>query len=266
MNTILKFQDHNRGFEIAAELIDSIINPKLNESSRDNQIYKILHSFAKDLKFNKNIVETFETGVENIFPIVEKLIRNSSLKVEITYENIVLLTIATLSVVYLEENNNAEGSAEILCPSCSGKNNKGCKNCGGGGKITSIVTKEDARTLNEELKLRGIGNGIVKKMVNCVRSILNLMQTILSTRPTIDDLCCDDKKITQALGAVLSMIEKNNFTIDNLAQNLVGVSVGASSLLSVDPVDTKSSSLKRSTDINDGDYKNLGKNKLIKEQ
>ena len=88
-----------------------------------------------------------------MYPIVDGLIKNGVLKVEPTMENIVLVSIAALTITYLEESKNKVGDSEVPCD-CKIKS-KDCKNCGGTGMIKSVVTKQDARTILEELKLRG---------------------------------------------------------------------------------------------------------------
>jgi hypothetical protein len=45
------------------EIIENILNPKLNESLDDNFVYKVLKGLSADLKFNYGLVFTFGTGI-----------------------------------------------------------------------------------------------------------------------------------------------------------------------------------------------------------
>ena len=171
-------------YQLAEDLSNFIANPTINESdNKDSQINGILKKLSQDLKFNYGLVFTFGVGVRVMYPIVEGLISNGSLKVEPTMENIVLVSIAALTITYLEESKNKAGDSEVPC-NCKNKS-KECEKCGGTGVIKSIVTKQDARTILEELKLRGIGNGIVKGVVKSFISIGNLMKVIFKNLANI---------------------------------------------------------------------------------
>ena len=256
MSKVLKFQQHSESIKIAEELIETITNPQINESSEsdvpsDDHIKKILKSFQKDLSFNYGLVFTFGAGIKALYPIVDSLIRNGNLKIETNVESIVLLTVAGLAVVYLEEIRNKTGDEKIPCPDCKtiGKDKldcdlcdgKGCQYCGdcpacgGEGYIKSVVTKEDARTILEELKLRGIGNGIVKKLVSSLHAIKNIVKTIFKNTPYVISSFMEMFGYTSILiptmNAISSMIGKYHFTMDNLATNFLSIGVGITTIL-----------------------------------
>ena len=145
MTKILKFKEHENWYNLAENLIEGIINPPILESTENEQeISSILKNLQTDLNFNIKLIFTFGTGIASMYPIVLSLIKNQNLKVDLTTENIVLLTLTSVVILALETQKDMN------------------------------VSKEDAKTLLTELKLRGIGNGIVKKMVKCLKSLDNL--------------------------------------------------------------------------------------------
>ena len=113
-------------YQLAEDLSNFIANPTINESdNKDSQINGILKKLSQDLKFNYGLVFTFGVGVRVMYPIVEGLISNGSLKVEPTMENIVLVSIAALTITYLEESKNKAGDSEVPC-NCKNKS-KDCE-------------------------------------------------------------------------------------------------------------------------------------------
>jgi hypothetical protein len=171
---VLKFNNYSKNLDMAEYFIYCLKNPNISEN---NESYKsILNKLCNDLKFNFGLITTFGTGIGLMYPIVETLIRKSKLSVELTPENIVLLTITSLSIIYLEESDKIKED-KILCSKCDGsgyttcdsKNCEGCEicdleeeceSCMGKGYLIKSEIESDIKSLLEELKLRGIGNGI----------------------------------------------------------------------------------------------------------
>ena len=108
MNKILKYQEYDKSAKIIEDFAKIFINPILKESIEENQIKKILDQLAKDLKFNYQLIFTFGAGINAMYPIVLHLVKNANLNVELTSENIILLTIAALTIAYLEESKNKQ--------------------------------------------------------------------------------------------------------------------------------------------------------------
>jgi len=297
MAKVLKFNDHSNSVKMAEELIEMIANPKINESSiDDSHIQKILKGLAFDLKFNYSLVFTFGAGIRAMYPVVENLIKNGNLKVDLNPENIILLTIAALSITYLEEKNNKAGDDVVECPDCDGLGYHGgeddvdeedCQSCDGTGILKSKVTKADARTILEELKLRGFGNGIVKKLVKCFKSIGNLIKIIFKNTPYIIsgflDMFAYTSILIPTMNAISWMVGKYEFNLETLPMNFLSIGVGVGTFLAkngfnylinklkdklnikVNP-DLDKPTVVRPYDIKDGDSVDMGKNSLIKEQ
>lgn len=300
MKRVLNFKEHQKSVEIAEDLISAILSPKLNESEDNDRTHKeqideIINKLANDLKFNFSLIGTFGTGITAMMPVVKNLIENGQLKIELTNENIVLLTITAICITYLEEKNNRGGEKEIECHDCEGTGFKNhdddtddtpCDVCQGQGSIKSEVTKDDTDTLLAELKLRGIGDGIVKKVIACFHSIGNLCKIIFKNTPYIIngflDLLGYTALLLPCMNAISSLIVKHNFDINNLPMNLLSVGLGVSTFLAkiglnylvnklkdkfklkINP-DLENPTFTKTIDINDGD-ENIDKQDLIKEQ
>ena len=221
-------------YQLAEDLSNFIANPTINESdNKDSQINGILKKLSQDLKFNYGLVFTFGVGVRVMYPIVEGLITNGSLKVEPTMENIVLVSIAALTITYLEESKNKAGDAEVPC-NCKNKS-KDCEKCGGTGMIKSIVTKQDARTILEELKLRGIGNGIVRKMVECFKFLGSVLKSLFKNTPYVVngliDMLAYTSVLIPAMNGISAIVGKYDLNIDTLIGNSAAIALGISTFL-----------------------------------
>ena len=279
---ILKFQH----YKMTDDLIDFLSNSVINESDKSQSaIDSMLKGLARDLKFNMGLVFTFGVGIRAMYPIVDNLIQNGTLKIEANTENIVLICLAALTITYLEETNNKAGQTEVEC-SCKSK--KDCEICGGTGVVKSIVTKKDAQTILEELKLRGVGNGIIRKMVECFKSIGNISKTLFKNSPYVInglmDMLAYTGLLLPTMNAISALIGKYDLNMDTLPGNFMAVGLGVTTFLAKNGFDFLLKKLKdkfglktsnldvptvaRPYEIADGDTdtNDIGKNKLIKEQ
>lgn len=287
MNRVLKFGDHSTSTDKAEEFINMILNPKINESSvSDDHINQILKKTLSDLSFNYGLIFTFGLGIRAMFPIVENLIKNGNIKIDLTPETVVLLCLASLSVTYLEEKKNRTGEKKIECQNCKGDN---CQICGGSGTIDSVVTKGDVRTILEELKLNGVGNGIVKKIVKCFKSIGNILSILFKNTPVMIGSFMDMFGFTSLLipitNAISSMVINYSLDVESLPGNFLSLGVGITTFLAKNGfsflvkklksklnikinTDCENPAFIKSHDgeIKDGDVPDLGQNKLIVEQ
>lgn len=279
---ILKY----RQYDMSNRFIELLQGYQINESMSEYNIKDVLRDLSKDLKFNYSLIFTFGAGIKIMFPIVENLIRNESLKIEFTNENILLLTLTALAITYLEEKNNKIGDNKIKC-SCDVVS-KDCQVCKGSGYIDSEVTRDDARTLLEELKLRGVGNGIVKKLVNCFKSIGNIIKVLFKNSPYVINGLIDMFGYTAMLfptmNAISALVGEYELNMDTLPGNFLALGAGIGTFLAKrgfnyivrklkNKLGFKTTNLEVPTavkpyEISDGevDKEKMGKNKLIKEQ
>jgi hypothetical protein len=275
---ILKYTDYSISNEMVEFLIRNIESPIINESIINKEyVKKILTGLSKDLNFNISLVFTFGTGIAMMIPIVDNLIKNGNIKIDATKENLILLSLTALAILYLEETKNKSGESEIECK-CKSRNCNKCMD----GKIKSKVTKSDAQTLLEELKMRGIGNGIVKKFVKSFKSIGNLIKVLFrnSKYPIkgLLEMFGYASLMIPIMNAIGSLIGKYEMNADTIIGNFLSIGAGIMTFLAknsldflidklkkkVDIEDSKSDDESPMYDIMDGDGDNIGK--LINEQ
>lgn len=241
MAKILKYSEYDQIENIPLEIINNICNPVINESIIENSVFdKISRKLAKDLKFNLGLVFTFGTGIKMMIPIVSNLIENGTFNFELTEENIILLCITAISITYLEETSNKVGDAI---------NPLGNK---------SYVTKKDAQTMLEELKLRGIGQGLVKKFVTSFKSIGQFFKILFKGTPYVINGLIDmfgyASLLIPCMNAISMFVGKYDISLDNIAANMVSIGIGVSSFVAKQGVSWLVNKIKTSLNI-----KNFGK-------
>jgi hypothetical protein len=276
-----------RQYQIAERLVNLIVNPPINESENEDsnilesRIFTILRKLQSDLKFNTSLILTFGVGVKVMYPIVEGLIKNGTLQIELSTENIVLISLAALTITYLEESKNSAGKSEVPCD-CQ-KKTIDCEICGGVGIIKSTATRDDARTILEELKLRGIGNRIIEKMVQCFTFLGSILKILFKNSPYVItgliDILIYTNLLVPVMNALSVIINQESFTMDSFLGNASAIALGITLFLAkygfewlvsrfkkAFGFDPKNTPATKPVDIVDKESENLGKNKLIKEQ
>ena len=149
---IQKFQQYSLQDSMALDFINSFDG--LITESDETEYKKVQKRVISDLRLNGNLSLTFGTGIKAFYPVVDKLMTNMKISsIDITADKVVLLTICAFTIVYLEEKKFKDGQEE------------------------EILTK-DSKSMLEELKMMGIGNGIVKKVVKLFKSITNIFTII----------------------------------------------------------------------------------------
>lgn len=246
MTRVVKFEDYKKSQEFVENFVEKLINQSIKESKEESAITEIANKLQKDIKFNYSLIFTFGAGINAMYPIVMHLLKNSNLNVELTTENVVLLTITAIAIAYLEEKKNKNGEIELECDSCLSNGytlvngeQESCEKCNGSGKIKSLVTKQDTDTLLAELKLRGIGNGIVKKLVKCFVSIGGFLKMIFKHASLIVsnfvDLFAYTSLLIPTMNAISGIIDASNLTLETLpmdiARNLLVFGVGVGTML-----------------------------------
>lgn len=235
MNKILRYREYDRSIDQAFELIETICNPSINESNVDDSLIKSVgRKLSRDLKFNFGLITSFGTGINVMYPIVDRLIKNGNFKIEMTPETTILVCITALSITYLEEIKNKTGEEKIVCSDCGGVEG-GCKSCKGKGYTNSIVTKKDAQTMLEELKMRGIGNGIVKKFVSAFQSLGNFLQILFRGTPYVVtgliDMFSYTALLIPTMNAIYALIGKYDLNLETIVSNLLSIGVGVGTII-----------------------------------
>lgn len=246
MTRVVKFEDYKKSQEFVENFVERLINQSIKESKEESAITEIANKLQKDIKFNYSLIFTFGAGINAMYPIVMHLLKNSNLNVELTTENVVLLTITAIAIAYLEEKKNKTGETSIVCDICNSKGliqteigEEKCHNCKGKGSVQSLVTKKDTDTLLAELKFKGIGDGIVKKLVNCILSIGGFLKMIFRNASLIIgnlvDLFAYTSLLIPTMNAISGIIDASNLTLETLpmdiARNLLVFGVGVGTML-----------------------------------
>lgn len=170
---------------------------------------RIEKKVLSDLKLDIKLVLTFGAGIGALYPVVKKMMENLSISgVEMTQETTVLLTIACITIVYLEEKRFKTPEEE--------------------DKLT-----KDSKSMLEELRMRGIGDGIVKKVMRSIESIKNVFSVVAKHLGAVVGGVIDMFGYTAILipimNGILWVIGKYDMTVDSVIQNFFSLGVGIAS-------------------------------------
>lgn len=207
---VYKFAEYSLNNSMVDAFIESL-RPLINEGSGGVSKYdSSLSKIVKDLKLNIELISTFGTGIGAFYPIVESLMTNMNTdSVEITSSTVVLLTITAISIIYLEERRSKI-------------------------KDESSFTK-DCKSMLEELKMMGLGNGIVKKLIDCLKSIKNIFSVISKHMGAVArgfiDMFAYGAILIPIMNGVYSIINKYDLNFDTLSQNFLGLSMGVGTII-----------------------------------
>lgn len=181
-------------------------NLKDTGKEQSDSLYKsIQKKVILDLKLDSKLILTFGTGIGAIYPIVLKMMENMSLGIDITRQTTVLLTIAAITIVYLEEKKFKTTEEE------------------------DILTK-DSKSMLEELRMQGIGDGIVKKLIKALSSIKNIFSTIVKYLGTaisgIIDMFAYTSILIPIMNAISVVIGLHEMSVDDVIVNFFTLSMG----------------------------------------
>jgi hypothetical protein len=128
--------------------------------------------------------------------------------VEITKQTVVLLTIAAITIIYLEEKKTKDLVVDVE---------------------DEVLTK-DSKSMLEELRMRGIGDGIVKKIIKAFSSIKKIFSTIGKYIGVavggIIDMFSYTAILIPVMNAILYLIGKYEMGADEIIGNFFTLSVG----------------------------------------
>ena len=210
MTSIKRYNDYQDFDKMAYDFIDGL-ESIIKESDTDDDNYKsIFRKFIKDLKLNFALIGTFGMGIGTFIPIVDKLMRNMNISTELNTEKIVLLTICSLTIIYLEEKKFKDEKEE-----------------------QNLI--DDSKSMLEELKMMGLGNGIVKIVIKALSSIKNIFNIIGkhvgAVVGGIIDMFAYTALLLPVLNGIQYIIGKYDLTPETLAQNLIGLAAGMGTII-----------------------------------
>ena len=232
---IQRYEEHNFYDSLALDFINNF-DKKINES--DETDYKnIQREVIKDLKLNSELSFTFGAGIGTFYPIVEELMKNMNIEsIDLTPQSIILLTICSITIVYLEEKKSKSVSEE------------------------ERLTK-DSKSMLEELRMMGIGNGIVKKLVKVFKSIISIFKIIGDHKSAVVRGFVDMFAYTTILIPILNginfIIGKYDLSLDTFLDNFVGLSMGVATLIAKHGIKYIIHKLKDRLHISDDEEKDM---------
>jgi hypothetical protein len=203
---ILNYQDYDLCIAITNEFINN-----LNESSE--VILINIKPIIDTLSLNNNLYVVFNDLVNQIAPIVKTLSENTNIGND---DNInTLLTLNAVMIFYLDERKL--NRVNII-----------------NGYKSDDELRSDIRSVLEELKLAGNGNGIVKKITECISIISSIIE-----------LVCDDNLFTpinknqviKILNSICKIINIHTMTIDQFVKNFTIVNQGLRNNIGTESLD-----------------------------
>lgn len=204
MVRIERFGGYSAAMGIAEEFVAAVPAAMVAESGG---VRDVLSKILADLKVNAGVIMSFGTGLEVMMPLVRRLVQNGELKVDLNVENAVLLTLTALTIAYLQEERE-EAARRML--------------------------DRDSRSLLEELKLRGVGNGIVKKVVGCIKAVGALARVLMKHRghvlSSFFEMLGYTALCVPVIGAIKSVVNMHGLTLDTFPQNMASLALGLGSL------------------------------------
>jgi hypothetical protein len=128
----------------------------------------------------------------------------------LTPESIVLLTLSSVTIAYLQEKKFKSAEEE------------------------DQLTK-DSKSMLEELKMKGFGNGIVKKLIKSLESVKNIFlvigKHIGAVIGSIVDMFAYTSLLIPLLNGVMTIIHKYDLNLETLPQNFLGLAVGVGTII-----------------------------------
>lgn len=206
---VYRYSEYSLNNSMAQDLLDSVVPFLTEESKGGNLNYKKFEEkIVRDLKLNASLITTFGAGIGAFYPIVEKLMKNMNISsIEMTPDRVVLLTIAAISIIYLEEKKS-KNEDEL---------------------------RKDCKSMLEELKMMGIGNGIVKRLIEAMKSIKNVFSIIGKHVGAVVggfmDMFAYTGLLIPVMNGIMYVIGKYDLTIDSMINNFVGLGIGVGTII-----------------------------------
>jgi hypothetical protein len=225
--------------KMAQDFLDSFDMP-IKESSggeKRTSYKRVQTKTMKDLRLNTRLISTFGTGMTAFYPIVDKLMTNMTIdSIEMDARKVVLLTICAFSIIYLEEKKFKDAEEE------------------------EILTK-DSKSMLEELRMMGIGEGIVKNIKKAFQSIKDIFELIVKHINTVVNGFIDMFAYTTILIPVLNgisyIVGKYDMNLNTFLVNFFGLSMGIATIVTKHGITELVKKLKRRLHISNKDEKEI---------
>jgi hypothetical protein len=181
-------------------------NLKDTGKEQSDSLYKsVQKKVILDLKLDSKLILTFGTGIGALYPVVLEMMQNMSISVDVSKQSVVLLTIAAITITYLEEKKFKTPEEE------------------------DILTK-DSKSMLEELRMQGIGDGIVKKVIKALNGIKNIFSVIGKHLGAavggVIDMFAYTAILIPVMNAILAVIGIHEMSVDDVISNFFSLSIG----------------------------------------
>lgn len=210
MTSIKRYNDYQDFDKIAYDFINGMESFIKESDINDDNYQSIFRKFVKDLKLNFALIGTFGAGISTFVPIVNSLMQNMNISTELDIEKVVLLTICSLTIIYLEEKKFKSDKEE-----------------------QDLIN--DSKSMLEELKMMGLGNGIVKmiiKSLNSIKNVFNLIgKHVGAVIGGVIDMFSYTAIMLPVLNGIQYIIGKYDLTPETLVQNLIGLAAGVGTII-----------------------------------
>ena len=193
MFKIYNYEDYNIYDNITEDFLKHLNSLKiinLNNSYIDSQ-----NEIINRIKIDTFILDIIGSDITFFYNIVERLIKNTN-KIELTNDNVVLSTLCSLSIIFIEENKNNENNNLLV---------------------------KNSKSILEELKMGGVGDGIVKSIINLFYNIKNLISLIYKKIKIVNffEIFKYIKNLKVFFSSIIYLIEDYNLDIETSIKNFV---------------------------------------------
>jgi hypothetical protein len=251
MAKVLKFNEYKDWNSVALEFVQQIQSPIVSESESksNNDINSLIKNILNRFGFEMSLVFTFGTGVKLMYPIVSKLIDNMNLEIVPTKEDIILLCITSISIMYLHN------------------------------KKSPLISADDIKNkLNPEIQMKfGNPRSLVNKIIKCFNYIFLFLKKFPKlvgvTVNNITDMFGYTAILQPTMNAISLFAGTYQLTPDNLIGNLTSLAAGITTISVKKLYSYVKNKTNKSTgeedvlsDVSDLQEIDMGNSKLIKEQ
>lgn len=193
---INKFSEYNLQNNITQDFLNSfyLIIKESDQASYKKAAKKLI----SDLKLNNNLLLKFDSVLNNFYLFINSLMKNINIdSFNLDEQSVVLLTLSSLSIIYLEEGKYKSSDEELKL-------------------------RKDSKSMLEELKMRGFGNNIVKKLILCIKTIKNIFlifskQSNVKVSGVIDMI--SESIFKSIINAIYYVTDKYDLNLDTFVQN-----------------------------------------------
>jgi len=252
MTKILKFNEYKDWEMIALDFVKQIQNQIISESDEktdNSDINSLIGDILNRFGFEMSLALIFDSGVKLMYPIVSKLIDNMKLEITPTKEDVVLLCITSISIMYLHNKKNP------------------------------LISADDIKNkLNPDIQLK-FGNPriLVNKIIGCfdyihlfLKKFPKLVGVVLNN---ITDMFGYTAILQPTMNAISIFVGTYQLTPDNLVGNLISLAAGISTIsvkklynFVKNKVNKSSDDEDVLSDVSDLQEIDMGSDKLIQEQ